>query len=79
MMEQIQKIQDDPVDHDTKIAIAKMAVAAGGTVTSWLTLNEWVAVVTLVFVCCQILLLLPKIYTMFSGWFHKTKHNKRSK
>lgn len=49
---------------DVKLAAVKMSVGAGGAVLTGLTLNEWVAVATLVYVLLQIGLLMPKYWRM---------------
>ena len=53
---------------DAKAAAVKMGVGAGGAVLTGLTLNEWVALATLVYVVLQIGLLVPKYCRMFGAW-----------
>lgn len=43
----------------------KIAPAAAGAVWTGLTLNEWVAVVTIVYIVAQAGLLLPKYWALF--------------
>lgn len=50
-------------DHiSTGTALAKMAPALGGAAYAGLTLNEWAALATLIYVLLQIGLLLPKYW-----------------
>ena len=51
-------------------AAAKITPAIGGTVYAGMTLNEWVALATLVYVLLQIGLLLPKYWALArsKGW-----------
>ena len=54
----------DAMHDDAKTAAVKMSVGAGGALLSGLTLNEWVAVATLIYVVMQIGLLVPKYWRM---------------
>lgn len=51
-------------DADTKAAAVKMGIASGGGILTAVTLNEWVALATLVYVVLQIGLLLPKYWRL---------------
>ena len=55
-------------DVDVGAAVAKMGVGAGGVVWYSLTLNEWVAVVTIAYFVIQIVILLPKLFATIKGW-----------
>lgn len=47
------------LDHgDAKIIVGKSVLATVGAAASWLTLNEWVAVATLVYIVLQIFFLI---------------------
>ncbi|WP_138476157.1 hypothetical protein [Dyadobacter bucti] len=58
---------------DEKIAIAKMGVGASGAVLYSYTLNEWVAIVTLLYLVLQIGLLMPKYYEALSAYLRNRK------
>lgn len=53
---------------DATAATAKMGVGAAGLTASMMTLNEWVALATLVFILMQIGLLIPKYWALFYAW-----------
>lgn len=56
-------------DVDGKIEAMRVG-AAGGLVTAYgLTLQEWVAIATLVYLVFQIVILLPKACVIIRGWF----------
>lgn len=57
--------------NDDKAAAIKMGVGAGGAVFYGLTLNEWVAAATLVYLALQIGLLLPKYWKLLAHWLRK--------
>ena len=59
------------MDAETKMAKIKMAVAGGGATFAMLTLNEWVALATLVYVILQIGLLIPKYIDLYKKWRNK--------
>lgn len=52
---------------ETAEAATKMAIAGTGATLYSLTLNEWMAVVTIVYVIMQIGLLIPKYWKMWFG------------
>ena len=58
---------------EKKIGVAKMGVGAGGAVLYSYTLNEWVAIVTLLYLSLQIILLIPKYVDFFSIYQKKRK------
>jgi len=60
-----QRITEMP---DDKAALVKMGIGATGAVFYGLTLNEWVALATLVYLAMQIGLLLPKYWKLISAW-----------
>lgn len=49
-------------------AVAKIATAGGGVALSFFTLNEWVQVLTILFLTLQIILLIPKYVQMVRAW-----------
>ena len=51
-----------------KIETARIAGAAAGVTLYGLTLNEWVAITTIVYVTAQFIVLTPKIYRTIVGW-----------
>jgi len=53
---------------ETVAAGAKVTPAVGGAWYSAMTLNEWVALATLVYVVLQAGLLLPKYYKLYKDW-----------
>lgn len=57
----------EQLTNEIKIETIKGGVAVGGGVMSALTLNEWVALATLVYIFLQILLLIPKFYSFFKS------------
>jgi hypothetical protein len=50
---------------DERIAIAKTAPAIAGATIYGLTLQDWVAIATLVYVALQVGLLVPKYWRLF--------------
>lgn len=55
------------MDQETKIAAAKMGAAIGGTIFG-MTLNDWVLIITFIYVLLQIGLLMPKYWEMIINW-----------
>lgn len=47
---------------------AKVGLAGAGAAASFMSLNEWVALATLVFIILQIGLLIPKYWALFKAW-----------
>jgi hypothetical protein len=60
-------------NHDENVALGKMAIGAAGATVAGLTLNEWVAIVTIIYVVAQLLLLIPKYAAMFRAWRARRK------
>ncbi|AZY49666.1 hypothetical protein C0J09_11345 [Bordetella avium] len=54
---------------DDQAAIIKMGIGAGAATLYGLTLNELVAVATLLYLGLQIGLLLPKYWRLFRAWW----------
>ena len=52
---------------EEQTAMVKMGIGAGGAVFYGLTLNEWVALATLVYLALQIGLLMPKYWRLLRG------------
>jgi hypothetical protein len=53
---------------EEKIALAKTAPAILGATLYGLTLQDWVAIATLVYVALQVGLLMPKYWKLFHDW-----------
>ena len=56
---------------EIKVASLKMGGAGVGVGVSALTLNEWVAIATLIYVILQAGLLIPKYIEIFKKWRNK--------
>jgi energy-converting hydrogenase Eha subunit E len=56
-------------DIDTKIEAARIGAAAVGVTLYGLTLNEIVALVTLIYLGAQIIILMPKVFNIIRGLF----------
>lgn len=54
---------------EDQAAMVKMGIGAGGAVFYGLTLNEWVALATLVYLAMQIGLLVPKYWRLVRDWW----------
>lgn len=61
------------IDREDQVAAAKMAIGAGGAAAYGLTLNEWVAIFTILYLVLQIGLLLPKYVQIAKDYFRKEK------
>jgi hypothetical protein len=59
------------VDADSKIEAVRISVAAAGLTAYGITLNEWVALATLVYLIIQIFILMPKAAVIVKSWFKK--------
>lgn len=55
-------------EHQNTIEIARVTGAAVGVTVYGVTLNEWVALVTLVYLAIQIVILAPKAVAIIRGW-----------
>ena len=53
---------------DEQVAVAKTAPAIVGATIYGLTLQDWVAIATLVYVALQVGLLMPKYWRLLVGW-----------
>lgn len=53
---------------DSRVEIARAGGAATGIIMYGLTLNEWVAAITLVYLTLQIIILAPKAFKIIRGW-----------
>lgn len=54
-----------------KIEAVRIGTSASALIIYGLSLNEWVAVGTLIYMGLQILVLLPKAFTILRGWARK--------
>ena len=59
------------MDADSKIEAARIGGAAVGLTAYGITLNEWVALATLVYLIIQIFILMPKATVIVRSWFKK--------
>lgn len=59
---------------EEKLAIAKTAPAILGATIYGLTLQDWVAIATLVYVALQVGLLMPKYWRLVLGWRRSRSH-----
>lgn len=53
------------------LAKINMAIAGAGATLAHVTLNEWVAFATLIYIVMQAGLLVPKYILIIKGWFKK--------
>lgn len=60
-------MRSETLKQETQIEALKAAPAVGGAVIASLTLNEWVAIATLIYVVLQTGLLLIKYYEIFKS------------
>lgn len=58
---------------DEYTAAAKITPAAAGTIYSQLTLNDWVAIITIAYVALQIGLLIPKYRAQYPVLWGRVK------
>lgn len=65
----------DPSTLHVNENMAAMKIAGGSVLvgTYGLTLNEWVAVLTIIYMICQIILLVPKYVTIISSLINRWK------
>lgn len=54
--------------NDDKAALAKMSIAGIAATVAALTLNDWVAVLTILYLVAQLGLLAPKYWSAFTKW-----------
>jgi hypothetical protein len=64
------------IDTDEKVALTKMGIGAAGAGATALTLNEWVAVITIGYLLLQIGLLIPKYIQMLRDCMKERKIRK---
>lgn len=57
-------------DVEAKMAAVKMSVGGGGVIVYKLTLNEWVAVLTIIYMVIQTLLILPRFKVLLVSWWN---------
>ena len=62
---------------DEQLALAKAAPAIAGATIYGLTLQDWVAIATLVYVALQVGLLMPKYWKLLLDW--RRSRNQESK
>lgn len=55
--------------NDDKAALAKMSIAGIAATVAALTLNDWVAVLTILYLVAQLGLLVPKYWSEFTKWW----------
>jgi len=53
---------------EEQVTVAKIAPAVAGATIYGLTLQDWVAIATLVYVALQVGLLVPKYWRLLIGW-----------
>lgn len=58
---------------EENVALAKMGIGAAGATIYGLTLNEWVAIVTIIYIVAQLILLIPKYVAWFREWRKKVR------
>lgn len=58
---------------EEELAIAKTVPAIAGATIYGLTLQDWVALVTLVYIALQVGLLVPKYWRLFRDWQRRRK------
>lgn len=56
-------------DIDGKIESIRLGVGAAGVIIYGLTLQEWVAIVTIIYLLAQIVVLAPKIVANLTAWW----------
>jgi hypothetical protein len=62
------------MDIDTKVEAARFSGAAAGLSIWGATLNEWVAIATIIYLGLQVFILIPKAVNIVSTWIeHVTR------
>lgn len=61
---------------DEELAVAKTAPAIAGATIYGLTLQDWVAIATLVYVALQVGLLMPKYWKLLIDWRRSRSHER---
>jgi len=71
------------MDINSKVETARVMGAASGVIVYSLTLNEWVAVATIIYVVMQSIILTPKVFKIIGGlagfiraWFLRNRGHK---
>lgn len=64
---------------DLNVAHAKIGVGAGLVAATGFTLNEWVAIITILYFALQIGLLVPKYRDAFTNWRERRRTKKGSR
>lgn len=57
--------------HEERITAINTSIGVGGLTLYGLTLNDWVAIVTIAYLVLQIVLLIPKYIAMYQNWKNK--------
>lgn len=57
--------------HEEKLTVVNTSIGVGGMTLYGLTLNDWVAIVTITYLVLQIILLIPKYVREFKAWKFK--------
>ena len=68
MKEPIQQMILSP---ETGMAVVKLTPAIGGGTWYALTLNQWVAIVTIIYIVLQVGLLIPSYINIYKTWKSK--------
>lgn len=64
------------LDREDQIAAVKISTVAGGAAASALTLNDWVAILTILYLLFQMGLLVPKYTQIIRDYFKNRKAEK---
>lgn len=59
------------LSHETGMAMVKVTPALGGGTWYALTLNQWVAIVTIIYIVLQVGLLIPSYIKIYKTWKNK--------
>ena len=70
-------MKGDRMNINEKVEAARISVAAMGVTVWGVTLNEWVAIVTLIYLLVQIVILTPKVFTTIRHWLDVFKKGKK--
>lgn len=65
---------------DTKTEIARLAASGAVVTIAGMTLNEWVAIFTIVYLLIQTVIITPKAFMIVRGWvLHISRYFKEKK